>query len=448
MDDTALEQPIDLDALGEEATRRLQEFVRVDTINPPGNESRAVDFFARILEAEGIPYETAESVPGRGNIWARLDGGSKPGLLLLNHTDVVPADEKYWSVPPLSGEIRDGHIYGRGTLDMKSMGIFELEAFLALHRTGKRLNRDVVFMATADEEAGGFHGAGWLSEQKPDSFKGVGLLLNEGGGGHMRDEQCLFTVEVTQKVPLWIRLATTGSPGHGSTPPKASESAVTRLIRALSRIQEHRFTPRIIPAVDAYFKALAPHVDEPWRTSFQDMAPAVKDPAFMMELQQFSRLYPALTLNTCSITRLEGSSKINVIPPSASAELDCRLLPDQDPDEFLNDLRFIIDDPSITMERIMGFTAAVSTTDTELYRAIENVCSRHFPGAPVIPSVGTGFTDSHFFRDRGISCYGFLPAPISSEDWSGIHGNDERISVENVKLGTRLMLEIVQEVVY
>lgn len=448
MGDSTLEPHIDLSALEEEAVCRLQEFVRVDTINPPGNESRGADFFAKIFEAEGLPYETVESAPGRGNIWARLDGGTEPALLLLNHMDVVPADEEYWGLPPLSGEIRDGYIYGRGTLDMKSMGILELQAFLALHRMGKPLNRDVIFMGTADEEAGGFYGAGWLSEHRPDAFQGAGLLLNEGGGGQIRNGKRQFTVEVTQKVPLWVRLVAAGRAGHGSTPPPDAESAVAHLIRALSRIQEHRFPPRITPAVDAYFKAMAPHVDEEWRQSFMDMGPAVKDPAFMTKLQQYGRLYYALTCNTCSITRLEGSGKINVIPPSSSAEIDCRLLPDQDPEEFLTTLRFIIDDPSITIERIMGFTPAVSTTDTELYRAIERVCNRHFPDAPVIPSVGSGFTDSHFFRDLGISCYGFLPALVAAEDWGRIHGNDERISVENVKLGTRLMLEIVQEVVY
>ncbi len=448
MGDSTLERHIDLGALEEEAVSRLQEFVRIDTINPPGNESRGVDFFAKIFEAEGVPYESAESAPGRGNIWARLKGGTEPALILLNHMDVVPADEEYWTLSPLSGEIRDGYIYGRGTLDMKSTGILELETFLALRRMGKALNRDVIFMGTADEEAGGLFGAGWLAENRPDAYQGAGLLLNEGGGGQIKDEKRQFTVEVTQKVPLWLRLEATGRPGHGSTPPPDGDSAVGRLVRALSRIQEYRFPPRLTPAVDAYFKALAPHVDEEWREAFLDMGPSLKDPAFMAELRQYGRLYHALTCNTCTVTRLSGSSKINVIPPSASAELDCRLLPDQDPEEFLTALRFIIDDPSITIDRIMGFTPAVSTTDTELYRAIEKVCERHFPGAPVIPSVGSGFTDSHFFRDLGVSCYGFLPTLVPAEDWGRIHGNDERISVENMKLGTRLMLEIVQEVVY
>lgn len=438
-------QEIDMTALEEEAVGLLRDYLRLDTTNPPGNESRGVDFFARIFEAEGIPYESVESAPGRGNIWARLKGGSKPALMLLHHMDVVPADESFWSRPPLSGDIQDGYIHGRGALDTKGLGILQLQAFLALHRMGTPLNRDVIFMATADEEAGGFFGAGWLAENRPELFEGVGLLLNEGGGGRIQDGKAQFGIEVTQKVPLWIRLIATGEPGHGSTPRAAS--AVTRLVQALSRIHEHQFPAKINPAVDAYFKAIAPYADSPWQEAFMDLGSAVKNPSFLAELQEYNRSFNSLIRNTCSITRLDASNKINVIPPSATAEIDCRLVPHQDPEEFLDILRLIINDPSVTIETIMAFTPAVSKTDTVLYQAIERVCKRNFPDAPVIPSVVTGFTDSHFFRDKGIACYGFSPVLIPLEDYSGVHGNNERISVENIKLGTRLTLEILQEVV-
>jgi len=437
---------LDLDALEDEAVARLQEYIRLDTTNPPGNEALGVEFFARIFEAEGIPYESVESAPGRGNIWACLEGGPEPGLILLSHMDVVPADESFWSHPPLSGDIKDGFVRGRGTLDMKGIGIIELHTFLALHRMGKPLNRDVMFMATADEEAGGFFGAGWLAENRKDLFDGYGLLLNEGGGGQIRDGKLAFGIEVTQKVPLWLRLTATGKEGHGSTP--HAESAVTRLVQALSRIHEHQMPPKISPAVDAYFKAMAPNMDSPWREAFGDISAAVKRPVFLDELRNFNRAFHALVRNTCSMTKLEGSSKINVIPHSASAELDCRLVPNQDPEEFVDSLRLIVNDPAVTIEKIMSFTPAESSTDTDLYRAIESVCQRNYPDAPLVPSVMTGFTDSHFFRDLGIACYGFIPTLVPAHEYSGIHGHDERISVMNVKLGTRLTLEIVQEVVH
>ncbi len=439
---TAQAQATDPDGLGREAVERVQEYLRINTVNPPGNETRGVEFFARIFEAEGIAYETAESAPGRGNIWARLEGGDEPALVLIHHIDVVPADERYWTTDALSGIEREGHIYGRGALDTKAGGILHLQSFLSLHRNGTPLNRDVIFMATADEEAGGFFGAGWLVENHPEIFEGVGYLLNEGGGGAVMSGRVEFSVEVTQKVPLWLRLHARGEPGHGSRP--LPTSAVTKLIRSLDNIREHSFEPRIIPAVDTYFKGLAHSASPEWSTHFQDMARAVRDPDVLGRLQAELPGLHTLTRNTCSITVLSGSNKINVVPPEATAELDCRLLPDQDPDVFVSELARVISDPDIEIERIMGFSPAVSSTDTGLFRAIESVAGRHFPEARVLPMVQGGFTDSHFFRDLDIVSYGFFPFVIPVSDQGGVHGNDERISTENVMRGTRMMIEIVE----
>ncbi|HVR27892.1 MAG TPA: M20/M25/M40 family metallo-hydrolase, partial [Thermoanaerobaculia bacterium] len=396
---------VDLERLQDEAVERLQAYLRIDTTNPPGNEARAVEFLARILEAEGIPYETAESAPGRGNLWARLEGGGEPALVLLHHSDVVPADAARWTVPPFSGELVDGYLYGRGALDMKSTGILQLQTFLALHRAGRPLARDVLLVATADEEAGGAHGAGWLVEQHPELFAGAGLLLNEGGSGFVIDQRTVFGIEVTQKVPYWLRLESSGIPGHGSTP--RTDSAVTRLVRALERLRQHEFPARVVPAVDAYFENMAPTVGKAFQPYFENLATAVADPFFLRRLQLEQPGFHALLRNTCSITRLEGSSKINVIPPTAAAEIDCRLLPDQDPAAFLETLATVINDPQIEIQQILLFEPAVSPTDTVLYRAITDVVRRHFPEAVITPAVSTGFTDSHFFRDLGIASYGF-----------------------------------------
>ncbi len=443
---SASAQSPETEALGEQTVVRLQEYLKIDTTNPPGNESRAVEFFARLLDEEGIPYEKAESAPGRGNLWARLKGGEEPGIMLLNHTDVVPADKNYWNTEPLSGEIIDGEIYGRGALDMKGTAMVQFQAFLALHRAGKPLRRDVLFMATADEEAGGFYGAGWLVENRPEIFENVGFLLNEGGSGSRDGDDVVFSVEVTQKVPLWLRLVASGEPGHGSMP--RVSSAVGRLIKALSTVNNYEFQPRILPAVEVYFEGLAETQKGERGEQFARLSTAVKDPNFLLELQLENPFLHALTRNTCSITRLEGSSKINVVPTEASAEIDCRLLPDQDHDEFIELLRSIINDPALRIEKIMGFTPAVSTTDTELYRAIVEVCGKHFPEANVIPSVSTGFTDSHFFRDLGIVSYGFDPTVVPLAIEGTIHGNNERIPVESVRNGVRHLLEILQLVVY
>ena len=441
----AAQQGPDAVKAGDEALRWTREYLRINTTNPPGNEDQTMRFFARILAAEGIRFDTASSAPGRGNIWARLKGGGEPALVLLHHMDVVPADPRYWDVDAFAATVKDGLIYGRGALDTKSLGVMELEAFLALHRMKVPLARDVIFMATADEEAGGAQGAGWVVEHHPEAFAGAGLLLNEGGIGTEAEGRQQFGIEITQKVPLWLRLVSTGKPGHGSVPPVAS--SVDRLVRALDRIHTYDFAPRIVPSVDAYFKGLARNAPSEWKDAFADIAKTAGDRNALLRLQVEHPDLAALTRNTCSITVLKGSQKINVIPPEAEGQLDCRLLPDQDPAAFVRQVEDIINDPGIKVDRILSFSPAVSSTDNLLYQAIADVIRRHFPAANIVPAVSTGFTDSHFFRDRGVASYGFAPILIPEEDQNGIHGNNERVSVENVRRGTAMLLEIVQAVV-
>lgn len=430
----------------DEALAWLQAFLQVDTINPPGNETRAVEFIAAILEAEGIPYQTAESAPGRGNIWARLEGGDEPGLILLNHTDVVTADVNYWSTDPLSGEIKDGYLWGRGALDMKGTGISQLATFISLRRAGVPLNRDVIFVATADEEAGGFFGAGWLVEHHPEIFDGVGLLINEGDYGTDMANERVFRVEVTQKVPVWLRLTAVDTPGHGSMP--NATSSVTRIVEALNILRENPFPPRIQPAVDEMFQGLAPAASGEWAEAYADIATAVKRPGFLDKLQAHSPLLHALTRDACSLTRMEGSSKINVVPPEAWAEIDCRILPDRPSEVFVNEMREMLKDTGVEIKVIMAFTPAVSSTDSRLYQAIESVTAERHPGSRVMPAVATGFTDSHFTRDLGITSYGFDPAVVPESEKDRMHGNDERINVEAFKRGVSDHLVIIQTVVY
>lgn len=436
--------PADLQRLQDEAVQRAKEYLRINTSNPPGNEVASMQWFARLLQAEGIPFDTVTTAPGRGNIWARLKGGSEPALLLLHHMDVVPADPRYWDVDPYSADVRNGDIYGRGALDTKMLGIVHFQTFIALHRLKVPLNRDVIFMATADEEAGGALGAGWIVKNRPEAFRGAGFVLNEGGSGSVDAGRQQFGIEVTQKVPLWLKLVAPGNPGHGSQPQVST--AVTRLVRALERIRTYEFTPRILPAVDAYFKGLAPNAG-PLQSAFQDMAKAVQDRNFLLKLQADAPAAAALTRNTCSITMLEGSNKINVVPAEASAQIDCRTLPDQSHDAFIAELAGVINDPGIRIEKILGFVPAVSAQDNLAYRAMVDVTRKHFPQAVVIPLVQTGFTDSHFFRGLGIPSYGYAPFLIPVEQAGGLHGNNERMSEANVRRGTAIMLEVVQRIV-
>jgi acetylornithine deacetylase/succinyl-diaminopimelate desuccinylase-like protein len=440
------QQGIDLAKLQTEAVQRTREYLRINTTNPPGNEAETMRWFARILQQEGIPFDTASSAPGRGNIWARLKGGNQPALVLLHHMDVVPADPKYWNSDPFAATTKDSVIFGRGALDTKTLGVVELEAFLALHRAKVPLDRDVIFMATADEEAGGNFGAGWMVKNRPEAFKGAGILLNEGGDGTLGDDgKVQFAIEVTQKTPYWLKLTSVGNPGHGSTPPPAS--AVNRLIRALDRLQTYEFAPRVVPAVATYFAAIAPSMPAKWQDGFRDASKLIADPNTLMALQIEQRSAAALLRNTCSITMLQASNKINVVPPEAQAQVDCRLLPDQDRDAFLREFTGVINDPNIKIELVIGFSAAVSSTETPLYRSIVDVIKRNYPAASIAPAVSTGFTDSHWFRDLGISSYGFAPFVIPSAEEGGVHGNNERISIENIRKGTAMMVDLVRAVV-
>lgn len=438
--------PSHAQSIEDEALGWLQQFLQIDTINPPGNETRAVEFIAAILEKEGIAYQTAESAPGRGNIWARIEGGDEPALILLSHTDVVPADLKYWTTDPLSGEIRDGYLWGRGALDMKSTGMSQLATFVSLHRAGLALNRDVVLVATADEEAGGFFGAGWLIEHHPEIFEGAGLLINEGGSGEDNDIERIFQVEVTQKVPVWLRLTAVDTPGHGSMP--NATSSVTRIVDALNILRINPFEPRIVPAVDAMFQALSESASSEWAEAYANIAGAIREPGFLQKLQAHSSYLHALTRDTCSLTRMSASNKINVVPPEAWAEIDCRILPDRPSEIFVDEMREMIRDTGVEISVIMAFTPAVSPTDTVLYRAIEEVTAERHPGSRVMPSVASGFTDSHFTRDLGIDSYGFDPIVVPEAEFSRIHGNDERVNVEAFKRGVIDHLAIIGAVVY
>ena len=296
--------------------------------------------------------------------------------------------------------------------------------------------------STADEEAGGEFGAGFMVREHAKLFRKVGFLLNEGGGGSETPAGPLFSIEATQKVPLWLRLVARGNPGHGSSP--QVQTAVTRLVRALDRIAQTQFPARAHPAVAAMFAGLAPLQPPGQSERFAQIEESVKDADFLAALQLQNPPLHALLRDTCSITRLQGSAKINVVPAEVSAELDCRLLPDQDPARFVQELGVIINDPGVEIEKLMGFSPAVSSVDTTLYREITDLLAERYPGSRSLPWVAGGFTDSHFFRDLGIVSYGFAPFVLPPQDRRGVHGNNERIPVAQLEQGTATYIELVR----
>jgi acetylornithine deacetylase/succinyl-diaminopimelate desuccinylase-like protein len=437
------EVALDWPKINQEAIEKLSDYIRVDTSNPPGNEARAAEWYGKIFDAEGIPYETAESAPGRSNLVARLKGtGSEPALILLNHTDVVPVSREFWTVDPFGGVQQDGYIWGRGAEDMKSLGVAELIAFLELHREHVPLRHDVIFLATADEEAGGNFGAGWVTLNRPNWISGAGFLLTEGAQSKVDDKgrPIYFGVGPMEKTPGWLKLTATGRSGHGSIP--IPNSAVNRLLAALERVRNYRPPLEVTPPIESALRSIAPYEAEPWRSRLLNLRQFVASPGAYEELTQRPAILALLT-NTISITGLEGSKKINIIPPSASALLDCRLLPGWTIERWRKQVKKIIQDDSIQIETVLNFTSTASPINTLLYADIQEAVKQLHPDAGVAQSIETGFTDSHFFRERNIVSYGFAPFAIPEADTARVHGNDERIPVKAYTDGVRLLWEVV-----
>jgi len=422
---------VDWDAATTEATRLLRDYLRIDTSNPPGNEALATAFLARIFEAEGIPFETAESTPGRDNLIARI-GPPQPNVCLLNHTDVVPVERQFWDVDPFAGELRDGVVWGRGALDMKGMGIIELMTFLLLHRANVPLRRGIVFLAAADEEAGSQFGVSWLAEHRPEWLQSD-LVINEGAyglAGVGPDNTQLFQFAPSEKVPLWIRLATHGRPGHGSVP--HGDNCADRLVVALGRIAAWKHRLRIIPLMREHADAMA--AAGVYRKGGD---------AALLRIAETSPAVRARLTNTISLTTVNTGIKVNVIPAEAHATLDCRLLPDVDVDAFISELREIIDDERVELEILNRFQGAESTLSHEFIDAVEDVVSDLIEGAKVVPEMTPGFTDSRIYRLRGIPAYGFVPCLVAPEELAGIHGHNERISIENLRLGMQVLHQLM-----
>ncbi len=422
----------------------LRDYVRLDTTNPPGNEALGAAFFAEIFAAHRIEYEIIEVAPGRANIWARLPGGDQPALLLLHHMDVVPTDPSRWQRPPFIGLNDGAYLHGRGTLDNKSSGIFQLQAMLALQAQNKTLNRDLIFLATADEEAGGQYGVGWLLNKRPELFEHIGAVLNEGGKGDVRDGNVSFGIEVTQKLPLWLRISATGEPGHGAIP--RANSASQQLIRALAKLEQFQFPPQLLPGVKTYFNKLADDFPAPWNKRLSNAQALVNSPQQMAELREFDHRLHAQLRSTCAMTRLQASDKINVVVSEAWAEIDCRLLPNHKPQQALQSLKKVLADESLTITPLLSFKPGISPQDNFLYQAIEGNLKEQFPAATIAPRMAAGFTDSHFFREKGIPAYGFIPIILDAEQASGIHGDNEKISLENLRFGSEFMQKLVAQI--
>ncbi len=424
----------------------MQEYLRVDTSNPPGNETRAAGFFRRILEQEGIEHRVFEFAPGRSNLWARLKGsGARRPLILLNHTDVVTSDPQRWKTPPFGGEIVEGAMYGRGAMDMKNLGLAQLLVMVMLKREQVALDRDVIFLATGDEEAGG-DGTDWMIANQRELLGNAEFMINEGGSARMEGGKVKQVgVAVAEKAAFWLKVTARGTPGHGSRP--IADSAPNRLVRALERILNHRTELKLLPVVEEYLREMARFEPEERARKFRSARQALGDKRFRAELERDYYLGPMLR-NTISLTMLGGSQQTNVIPGEAWANLDVRLLPGEDPSAFLADIRRVVSDAKVSVEpQNPGFRIAnESPTNTVLYAAIRRAVGRYHPEAVVAPRFATGYTECQRYRPLDVVCYGFAVHTATAEESATAHGDNERIRVEELRRGHLILYDVVAEV--
>ena len=429
----------------------LAETIRIRTIDPPGEEQAVAELVASRLSTAGIETALIDT-PGEGRaaVWARVPGtGRARPVILLSHIDVVPADPAEWEYDPFSGTITAGFVHGRGALDAKGVTTVHVFTLLALANLETPLDRDVILIATPGEETGGVDGAGFIARERPELLGQAEFLLTEGGGIRPTRPQIgaspmppMWGVTVTEKSPCWLELVTRGTAGHGSSP--RPDAAVPQLIAALDRVRRVESPVRVLPEVQRMFLELATSAPPEDRAGFLSLRTSLRaDSAFSRRF--LSRpTYNALVRNTVSITVLEGSTSTNVVPGVARARLDVRLLPGERCEDFVRAIEEIVADPSVSVETLLSFPSRSSASSTTLFNAIESVALERDPRAIVVPRMIGGFTDAHWFRELGIVSYGFVPRWLGPGDARGVHGANERISIENLTQGVETSVEILQ----
>lgn len=431
------------DPLEADAVSKLQALIRIDTTNPPGNEAAAAKLMASWLEADGIPARLYESAPGRLNVVARLKGsGAQKPLMLLSHLDVVTADTSHWKYPPFSGQLAEDAIWGRGTIDTKSLGVMELLAFLKLHHAAKPLNRDVIFCATADEEAGGDYGARWMIAHHPEEVD-CSELLNEGAAGLATAGAPMMGIQTTERGVLWVRVTAHGTPGHGSM--HRPDGATPKLVRALGHLEEAKLPLELLPEVKDMLSAMAEVESGPRAWALRALTQPWLLPAIGPKAVASEPALATLLSSTWNTTVLSAGSKVNVMPGSASAEIDIRVLPGHTPEELLGWLKRTLADESLTYELLESRGPTTTSARGPFYQALEAACESEYPGIKTIPVLTPGGgTDSAAFRALGVAAYGCLPIVATQAQLAGMHGDNEHLTVEQLVRGTRVVTAAVE----
>lgn len=433
-------------SIHEEGVRILQEYLKIDTTNPPGNEMKTAVFLKKILDEEGIENAIFDLGHGRANLYAVLRGdGSRRPIILLHHMDVVPADPGYWSVPPFSGEIAGGHVYGRGAIDIKGKGIVDLMAMIELKRRGAPLRRDIVLLAVADEEVNSI-GSKWMIANKPELIGNAEYLFDEGAmvEEDERGDIRYFCVGIGEKSPLWLTLTFAGPSGHASVP--LPDSSVNRALRAANRVLDYgdKLPFNVIPGLEEIIK-LTYEGDLTRLPGYRkDLTLSLKDEDFLRALARQPDIN-ALLRDTIAVTCMKGSDKINTIPNEASVSLDCRLIPGEDRNSFIAGLKKAVGDDTMRIVVEEYYGARYSPSDTKYLEVLRKIAENKKPGTKVVPTIFTSSTDSSLYRALGIHCYGFESYKATKAIAGTAHGNDERIKVDSIEFGIDLLLEVLSE---
>jgi acetylornithine deacetylase/succinyl-diaminopimelate desuccinylase-like protein len=417
----------DFNKARDEAVKFLGDLVRLDTSNPPGNESRAAEYIKSVLAAEGIPGQIFESAPGRGNLVARLKGtGKKKPLLLMAHLDVVGVERDKWTLDPFAGTIKDGYLYGRGSIDDKSMDAANLEVFLLLHRLKIPLDRDVILLSEAGEEGTTQFGIDFMVQNHWDEIA-CEYALNEGGDISEENGKVQYVaVSTTQKVPRGFSLVAHGTSGHGSAP--RVDNPIAHLASAVAKTSGWQAPMRLNETTRRFFAQMA-------RIAPPDKAQLyahVEDPAVQQKLLETQPSYYSMLRTSLVPTIIKGGFRSNVIPAEAEARFDVRALPDENMDALKAELTKLFDDPAIKIVDAENANQRPATPpsglETDGFHALEHAQQKVFPGVPTIPIMQVGATDSAQLRARGVQAYD-IGTVISAEDLKRIHGNDERLQI-------------------
>jgi len=421
------QQSPDFTAAQTEAVKFLGELVKIDTSNPPGNETRAAEYIKGVLAAEGITAQIFESAPGRGNIVARLKGnGKKKPLLLMGHLDVVGVERDKWTMDPFAATIKDGYLYGRGSVDDKSMDAANLEVFLLLHRMKVPLDRDVILLAEAGEEGTSQYGIDFMVEKHWDEIA-CEYALNEGGDVPEEDGKTQYVaISTTQKVPRGFSIIAHGTSGHGSAP--RLDNAIAHLAAAVDKAARWEAPMRLNETTRRFFQQMA-SISVPEKAALYSH---VEDPAVQQKLHETQPSFYSMLRTSLVPTIIKGGFRSNVIPADAEARFDVRALPDENMDQLKAALTRLINDPAITFVDAENTNARPATPpsglDTDAFHALERAAQKVFPGVPTIPIMQVGATDSAQLRAKGVQAYD-IGTVLSAEDLKRIHGNDERIQI-------------------